>query len=176
MTAALEGGEWSVVCPGRTLSPGKKRYPFYRRLGGSQGRSRRVENLVPTGIRSRTVHPVVSRYTGCATWPTMHGIWNYQNNLQDSTTSHVGSFSLNTTVCFHTKYFTPFVQALNEQPLERSRPDTTGCGRKNTPIWEGHSFRWGACTVVGSTSLNNVVRTVFSVYHGVVGRTSSLYC
>jgi len=63
MTAALEGGEWSVARPGRTLPPGKTRYPFYRRLGGPQGRSGRAENLVPTGIRSWTVQPVVSRYT-----------------------------------------------------------------------------------------------------------------
>jgi len=62
MTAALEGGEWSAACPGHTLPPGKTRYPFYRRLGGPQGRSGRVENLVPTGIRSRTIQPVVSRY------------------------------------------------------------------------------------------------------------------
>jgi len=48
MTAALEGGEWSASHPGRTLPPGKTRYPFYRRLGGPQGRSRRAENLVPT--------------------------------------------------------------------------------------------------------------------------------
>ena len=63
MTAALEGGEWSAARPGRTLPPGKTRYPFYRRLGGPQGRSGRVENLVPSGIRSRTVLPVVSRNT-----------------------------------------------------------------------------------------------------------------
>ena len=37
MTAALEGGEWSAARPGRTLPPGKTRYPFYRRLGGPQG-------------------------------------------------------------------------------------------------------------------------------------------
>ena len=59
MTAALEGGEWSAAPPGRTLPPGKTRYPFYRRLGGPQGRSGPAENLVPTGIRSRIVHPVV---------------------------------------------------------------------------------------------------------------------
>ena len=47
MTAALEGGEWSAARPGRTLSPGKTRYPFYRRLGGPQGRSGRAENLDP---------------------------------------------------------------------------------------------------------------------------------
>ena len=56
-------GECSAARPGRTLLPGKTRYPFYRGLGGLQGRSGRAENLVPTGIRSRTVQPVVSRYT-----------------------------------------------------------------------------------------------------------------
>jgi len=39
MTAALEGVEWSAARPGRTLPPGKTRYPLYRRLGGPQGRS-----------------------------------------------------------------------------------------------------------------------------------------
>jgi len=64
MTAALEGAEWSAARPGPTLPPGKTRYPFYRRLGGPQSRSGRVENLAPAGIRSRTVQPIVSRYTG----------------------------------------------------------------------------------------------------------------
>ena len=63
MTVALEGGEWSAALPGRTSPTGKTRYPFYRKLGGPQGRFGRAENLVPTGIRSRTVQPVVSRYT-----------------------------------------------------------------------------------------------------------------
>jgi len=63
MTAALEGGEWSAARPDRTLPPGKTQYPFYRRLRGPEGRSGRAENLVPTGIQSRTVQPVVSRYT-----------------------------------------------------------------------------------------------------------------
>ena len=61
MTAEIEGGEWSAARPGRSLPPGKTRYPFYRRLGGPQGRSGRAQNLVPTGIRSRTVQPVASR-------------------------------------------------------------------------------------------------------------------
>ena len=52
MTNALEGGEWSAARPGRTLPPGKARYALYRRLGEPQGRSGRVENLAPTGIRS----------------------------------------------------------------------------------------------------------------------------
>ena len=71
MTATLEGGEWSAARPGLTLPPGNSRYPFYRRLGGPQGRSGRAVNFVPTGIRSRTVQPVVSRYTYWATGPTI---------------------------------------------------------------------------------------------------------
>ena len=62
---------WVVsVTPRPPLPPGKTRYPFYRRLGGPQGRSDRGENLVTTGIRSRTVQPVASRYNDWATGPT----------------------------------------------------------------------------------------------------------
>ena len=70
MTTALEGGEWSAARPLRTLPPGKTRYPFYRSLGGPQGRSGRAENFVPTWIRSRTVQPVVRRYIDRDTRPT----------------------------------------------------------------------------------------------------------
>jgi len=80
MTAALEGGEWSAARPGRTLPPGKTRYLFYRRLGGPQGRSGRAENLIPTGIRSRTAQPAVSRYTDWATRPTST-VWETENFL-----------------------------------------------------------------------------------------------
>ena len=66
MTAALEGGEWSAARPGRTL-PREKPGTRYRRLGGPQRRSGGAENLVPTGIRSRTFQTVVSRYTDWAT-------------------------------------------------------------------------------------------------------------
>ena len=59
----------SAARPGRTLPPGKTRYPFYRRLGGPQRWSGRAENHVPTGIRYRTVQPLVSRYTDWATGP-----------------------------------------------------------------------------------------------------------
>jgi len=37
MAVALEDGEWSAARPCCTLSPGKTRYPLYRRLGGPQG-------------------------------------------------------------------------------------------------------------------------------------------
>jgi len=59
--------EWVVSS---TPLPHFTRYSFYRRLGGPQGRSGRAENLVPTRIRSRTVQPVVSRYTDWVTRTT----------------------------------------------------------------------------------------------------------
>ena len=43
----IRRGEWSAARHGRTLPPGKTRYPLYRRLGAPQGRSGRAENLVP---------------------------------------------------------------------------------------------------------------------------------
>jgi len=45
MTPALEGCEWSAARLGRTLPPGKTRYPFYRRLDGPHGRSGRVQKI-----------------------------------------------------------------------------------------------------------------------------------
>ena len=64
--------EWSAARPGRTLHPGKTRYPPYRRLGGPQGRSGRADNLAPPGFDPRTVQPEDSRYTDWASWPTVH--------------------------------------------------------------------------------------------------------
>ena len=60
---------WGVsVTPRSLYTPGKTRYPLYRRLGGPQGRSGEVRKISPpTRIRSRTVQPVVSRYTDWAT-------------------------------------------------------------------------------------------------------------
>ena len=75
MTTALEGSEWSAARSGRTLPPGMTRYPFYRRLGGPQGRSGRAEKLVPTGIRSRTVQPVAQSLYRLS-YP-VHSIYTY---------------------------------------------------------------------------------------------------
>jgi hypothetical protein len=59
MTTALEGAEWSAARPGRTLPPGKSRYPLYRRLGGPQGWSGQVQKISPPpGFDARTVQPV----------------------------------------------------------------------------------------------------------------------
>jgi hypothetical protein len=71
LTAALAVGGLSAPRPGR-FTPGKKtRYPFYRRLGGPQGRSGRVQkiSLLP-GFDPRTVR---SRYTDWTT-PAQIGV------------------------------------------------------------------------------------------------------
>ena len=49
------------------LPPGKTRYPMYRRLGWSQGRSGQVRKTSPPpGFDPQTVQPVASRYTDWA--------------------------------------------------------------------------------------------------------------
>ena len=64
MTAALEGGEGSAARLGRTLPPGKDPVPILQEAGWApEPVWTDAENLVPTGIRSRTVQPVVSHYT-----------------------------------------------------------------------------------------------------------------
>ena len=64
-------GDGLASRPGRSLPPGKTRYPFYRRLDGPQGRSGQVRKISsPPGFDLRTVQPVTSRYTDYATRPT----------------------------------------------------------------------------------------------------------
>jgi len=52
--------EGSASRAGRSLPPGKTRYPLYRRLGGPQGRSGQVRKISPPppGFDPRTVQPV----------------------------------------------------------------------------------------------------------------------
>jgi len=63
MTMALEGGEGSASCPGRSLPPGKTRCSLYRTLGGPQCRYGQVRKISPPPA-------VASRYTDYATRPT----------------------------------------------------------------------------------------------------------
>jgi len=71
LATALKGGDGSASRPGRSLPPGKTRFSLYRKLGGLQGRSGQVRKISPPpGFDSRTVQPVASRYTDCATRPT----------------------------------------------------------------------------------------------------------
>ena len=51
MTTALEEGEGSASRPGRSLPPGKTRYPLYRRLRGPQGRSGQVKCTLVQALR-----------------------------------------------------------------------------------------------------------------------------
>ena len=56
--------EGSASRLGRFLPPGKCRYPFYRRLGGPQGRSGRVRKISPPPVFDlQTVQPIASNYT-----------------------------------------------------------------------------------------------------------------
>ena len=49
---ALDGGEGSVSCPGRSLPPGKDPVPIVQEAGWAQGPVwTGAENLDPTGIR-----------------------------------------------------------------------------------------------------------------------------
>ena len=60
LTSALDGvgGQRHALA---ALPPGKTRYPLYRRLGGLQGRSRRVREISPPlGFDPRTVQSVAS--------------------------------------------------------------------------------------------------------------------
>ena len=60
------GGGRLALRPGR-FTPGKTRYPLYRRLGGPQGRSGRVRKISPPpGFNPRPVQTLASRYTDWA--------------------------------------------------------------------------------------------------------------
>jgi len=59
------------------LPPGKTRYPLYRRLGGTQGRSGRVWKVSPLpGYDPRAVQPVASGYTDWAI-PAHMFVWTF---------------------------------------------------------------------------------------------------
>ena len=78
-------GGWSTPHPNR-FTPGKTRYPFYKRLGGPQSQSVRV-----SGLGSRTVQPAASHYTDCAI-PARH-IYTGTNFLTNASTCFAASLS-----------------------------------------------------------------------------------
>ena len=72
MPTAPEGGEGSASRSGRSLPPGKTRYPLYKRLSGPQGQSGQVRKISPPPeFDPRTVQLVASRYTDWATRTTV---------------------------------------------------------------------------------------------------------
>jgi hypothetical protein len=57
---------WVINAP-TALRPGKTRYPLYRRMGGTQGRSRWERKISPPPeFDPQIVRPVASRYTDWA--------------------------------------------------------------------------------------------------------------
>jgi hypothetical protein len=66
--------------PAALYPPGKTWYPFYRRLGGPQSRSRQVRKISPPpGFDPRTIHPVACRYIDYATRPINCSLWSTNN-------------------------------------------------------------------------------------------------
>jgi hypothetical protein len=50
-----------------TLLLGKTQYPLYRKLGGPQGQSGRMQKIAPPlGFNPWTIQPIASRYTNYA--------------------------------------------------------------------------------------------------------------
>ena len=69
-TSALYGNGWSTPRPGR-FTPGKDQVPIVQEAGWASGPGwTGAENLALPGFDPRTVQPVGSRYTDCATRPT----------------------------------------------------------------------------------------------------------
>ena len=90
MTTALEVGEGSASRLGLYLTPGKTRYPLYRKLGGVQGRSGQVWKISPPpGFEPRTVQTVTSRYTYWANRPSNLRL-NFKRIEKISNPSHYG--------------------------------------------------------------------------------------
>ena len=135
MTAAVEGGEWSAARPDHILPPRKSRYPFYRTLGGLQGRSLRAKNLVHIGIGSRTLQPVVIRYTDWATGPT---------HTHTHTHTHV-AFDLapeSLRVCWHTWH--PHWGLLLFRQCHETITNGLRCTEQLTVYWHISTY-WYSC-------------------------------
>jgi hypothetical protein len=71
--------EWGVsVTPRPLFTPGKTRYPLYRRLGGPQDQSGQVwKSRPPSGFNPQTIQPVASRYTNWPTWTFIQVLISY---------------------------------------------------------------------------------------------------
>ena len=66
LTSALDRNGWLTSLPGRFTCRNETRCPFYRRLGGPQGRSGRVRKISsPQGFDPRTVQPTAIH---CINW------------------------------------------------------------------------------------------------------------
>jgi hypothetical protein len=67
LNSSLDGSGLSTSSPGRITTGKQTPYPLYRRLGGLQGRSGRVQKMShQLGFDPQTVQPVASRNTDWA--------------------------------------------------------------------------------------------------------------
>ena len=84
---ALEGGERSASRPGRSLPPGKTRYPLYRRLGGPQGRLDRCGKSHPPPTRIQSLdRPACGQSLYRLRYPAhqeQHGFWKTLLKIQN---------------------------------------------------------------------------------------------
>ena len=130
MTAALEGGEWSAVRPGRTLPPGNTRYPFYTRLGGppgpvcTGGKSRPNRDSIPDRpARSQSPYrlsyrPTLLRFTA--------------TNSGEQTVALYRGLSVSECVCYSSDLSTITTSNHSRQPrIRRTKfPDVHVCAQK----------------------------------------------
>jgi hypothetical protein len=66
LTSALDRDGW-LTPRTHNFNPVMTRHPLYKRLGGPQGQSEQVRNILPTpGFDPRTIYPIASRYTDYA--------------------------------------------------------------------------------------------------------------
>ena len=153
MTTALEGGEGSASRPGRSLPPGKTRYPLYRRLGGPQGRSGQVRKISPPpGFDSRTVQPVASRYTDWATRPTLP-TWMIKYSMFSTTSRHdtvLRNVYVSARVCRTT--------SLDGQPSVLLTRSLVSQGKDHETYWSGVSLRLRA-SLLPVKKTNYLLRT-----------------
>jgi len=84
MTAALEGGEWSVAHPGRTLPLRKTRYTFLQKVGWARGpvwtsgKSRPHRNSIPDRPARKITLTLLKSYNNDET-----GIYIYSSVRRD---------------------------------------------------------------------------------------------
>jgi hypothetical protein len=73
-------GRGASVTPRPLFTPGKDPVPIVQEAGWApEPVWTGAENLAPPGFDPRTVHPVASRYTDCATRPTQNSILLFYN-------------------------------------------------------------------------------------------------
>ena len=101
---------WGVsVTPWPLFTSGKDPVSIVQEAGWAPGPVwTGAENLAFTGIRSRTVQPVASRYTGYVTRPTLETSMHTYNNARNFMFKPIGkntAFVSATTIC---TYITPY--------------------------------------------------------------------